>query len=121
MTTTTTGSGPTASDPVLDALSDLREALDRNEARMVAIRARMVHIAELRSQGRSYREIVGKEERPLIVEMATDNLASLFEAGSRLRKAEARALHEEGLTMTEIAELFGVTRQRISELLRADP
>ena len=33
------------------------------------------------------------EERPLIVELTRDNLAALVEAGSRLRRAEARALH----------------------------
>lgn len=123
--TTTGGSGAGGKeapvDPVLDALSDLGKALDSNEARMWAIRARIADIVQLRAQGRSYREIVGKEERPLIVEMATDNLASLLEAGSRLRKAEARALRDEGLTMAAIAELFGVTRQRIAELLRAEP
>ena len=33
--------------------------------------------------------------------------------------AEARALHDEGLTMAEIAALFGVSRQRVSALLRS--
>jgi hypothetical protein len=110
----------TRSDPVLGALSELDKALDRDVVRILAIRARISDITRLRAEGESYREIVAHEERPLIVEMATDTLSSLFEAGSRLRKAEARALHDEGLTMTEIGELFGVSRQRISELLRAD-
>jgi transposase len=38
--------------------------------------------------------------------------------GNRVRRTEARALHGEGMTMDEIAKLFGVTRQRISALLR---
>jgi len=118
--TTTGGSDPASSDPVLEALADLGKALDGNEARMWAIRARIAHIVKARAEGRTYREIVGTEERPLIVELATGNLASLMDAGSRLRKAEARALYEEGLTMAAIAELFGVTRQRISELLRQE-
>ena len=36
------------------------------------------------------------------------------------RRAEARALYDEGLTMDEIATLFGVTRQRVSGLLRKE-
>jgi DNA-binding transcriptional regulator LsrR (DeoR family) len=35
-----------------------------------------------------------------------------------VRRAEARALYAEGLTMDQIAERFGVTRQRVSALLR---
>jgi transcriptional regulator with XRE-family HTH domain len=38
--------------------------------------------------------------------------------GADVRRAEARALYEEGLTMEQIAEHFGVTRQRVSALLR---
>jgi DNA-directed RNA polymerase sigma subunit (sigma70/sigma32) len=79
--------------------------------------ARATQMRAEREAGRSYREIetVG---RPLLVEMARDNLAALVEAGGRLRRAEARALHAEGLTMEQIAELFGVSRQRVSALLK---
>jgi hypothetical protein len=44
----------------------------------------------------------------------------LSEAASRLRRAQAKRLHDDGLTTERIAELFGVTRQRISALLRVD-
>jgi predicted transcriptional regulator len=37
-----------------------------------------------------------------------------------VRRTEARTLHREGLTMDQIAQLFGVTRQRVSALLRED-
>ena len=52
--------------------------------------------------------------------MTRDNLVALVDAGSRLRRAEARALHVEGMTMEQIADLFGVTRQRVSALLKRD-
>jgi hypothetical protein len=112
--------GDPADDPVLDALDGLVRALQHNAARIEATIARAEQIREQRLAGRSYQEIESGDQRPLIVEMTRDNLAALVEAGSRLRRAEARALHAEGMTMEQIAELFGVTRQRVSALLRRD-
>ncbi len=51
----------------------------------------------------------------------TDALEVLLGSGSRWRREEARALHDEGVTMDRIAALFGVTRQRVSQLLRERP
>ena len=75
-------------------------------------------LAHLRAEGRSYREIFTAEDPPLILDLIRANLQSLLDVGSRLRRAEARALHDQGMTMDQIAELFGVTRQRVSALLR---
>jgi predicted transcriptional regulator len=58
------------------------------------------------------------EERPLVVELLTHTLNDLSDAGSNFRRIEARELYSEGLTMAKIAELFGVSRQRIAALLR---
>jgi hypothetical protein len=105
-------------DPVLEALEGLVRALRTNASRIEATIARAERIREQREAGMSYRDIESGVDRPLIVELTRDNLAALVEAGSRLRRAEARALHGEGMTMEQIAELFGVTRQRVSALLR---
>ena len=107
-------------DPVLEALEGLVRALRTNAARIDATIARAERIREQREAGLSYREIESGVDRPLIVELTRDNLAALVEAGSRLRRAEARALHAEGMTMEQIAELFGVSRQRVSALLRSN-
>jgi hypothetical protein len=105
-------------DAVLEALEGLVRALRANAERIEATIARAERIREQREAGMRYRDIESGVERPLIVELTRDNLARLVEAGSRLRRAEARALHTEGMTMEQIAELFGVTRQRVSALLR---
>lgn len=109
---------PEPIDAVLAALDDLvkvlRETTERNRT---AIR-RAEAIRRLRQQHHLYREIVPMEKRPLIVELLTESLSELSEASGRFRTVEARALYEEGLTMAEIADLFGVTRQRIAALLR---
>lgn len=105
-------------DPVLDALerlvSDLRENIDSNTAAIARART----IADMRSRGLPYRQIADETGRPLVVELITENLERLRMSGAELRRAQAEALHDEGLTMGEIAELFGVTRQRVSAILR---
>ncbi|MGH2729719.1 MAG: hypothetical protein ACRDJI_03840 [Actinomycetota bacterium] len=111
-------STPEPTDPVLAALDELlvvlRENMERNEG---AVRRAQI-IRELRERGHEYREIVPMEERPLIVELLTSILSDLSDASGRFRRAEARALYSEGLTMSEIAELFGITRQRVAALIR---
>ena len=52
-----------------------------------------------------------------IVELLTANLNRLMSAGGQLRRAKAKALHDDGMTMEQIAHFFGVTRQRVSALL----
>jgi hypothetical protein len=105
-------------DEVLLALDALVEALQANsEAARQAIK-RAAYIRRRREQGMSYRDIVISESRPLIVEMTRESLERLNECGARLRRAEARALHADGLTMDAIAAMFGVSRQRVSVLLQ---
>jgi DNA-directed RNA polymerase sigma subunit (sigma70/sigma32) len=102
----------------LDALADLDQALDTNIERTHRMRQRISEIQDALAGGRSLREVVPDEETPLLVELLTQSAEHLHAYGSRVRRTEARALHREGLTMEEIARLFGVTRQRVSALLR---
>jgi hypothetical protein len=71
-----------------------------------------------RSDGRSWYEIVADEERPLIVEQITSAMGILASAGGQWRRSQAQALHDEDVSINRIAELYGVTRQRVSALLR---
>ena len=82
------------------------------------MRARIAQIREQRRAGRPYSEIVAREQRPLVVEMVTQSVRELDGAGVQVRRHEAQALHREGMTMDGIAKLFGVSRQRVSALLR---
>jgi transcriptional regulator with XRE-family HTH domain len=106
------------SDDVLEALDALLAVLRDSTRRNQVATRRAQTIRRLRSHGRSYREILGRDERALIQQVTRENLDGLLQAGGRLRRAEARALYAEGMTMEEIAALFGVTRQRVSVLLR---
>lgn len=108
-----------ANDEVLDALEDLVEALEANSERNRLALQRAAAIRAARREGKTYSEIVSDESRPLIVDVLNQNLDRLLTSGARFRRAEAKALHDEGVTMERIAEIFGVTRQRVSALLKS--
>lgn len=110
---------PEPVDPVLAALDELEAVLSESAERHRLALRRAGAIRRLRKRGLRYSEIVPMEERPLVVELLSHSLSDLSEAGSNFRRMEASALYSEGLTMAEIAELFGVTRQRIAALLRS--
>jgi DNA-binding transcriptional ArsR family regulator len=107
-----------AKDPFLEALTALERTLADNQQRTTLIRRRIAQLRRLRSQGTPYAEIVSNSDGPLIVQLLTESSAALDISGASVRRAEARALYAEGLTMDQIAERFGVTRQRVSALLR---
>lgn len=110
---------PDPNDAVLAALDEIVTILRKSTKRNRITIRRADRIRRLRERGHRYSEIVPMEKPPLIVELLTESFYELSEASSRFRKAEARALYSEGLTMAEIADLFGVTRQRVAALLRA--
>ena len=107
-----------ADDPLGRALRDLDHVLDVNLERVDSIKRRIAEIQRQHSDGMSYTEIVQAAKPPLLVQLITESKQTLDGCGARVRRAEALALHKEGMTMEEIAERFGVTRQRVSALLR---
>ena len=105
-------------DPVLVALHDLAEAADRITAIAALIRQCVPRIRTGREVGTSYREILAAAPRPLIGAVLTDAVTRFEAAGTRYRQIHGRALQQEGMTLQEIAGMWGLTRQRISELLQ---
>lgn len=108
----------TESDAAHDALSALDAVLDRSITELQSARERLQHVLAARRSGVTWREIADNEERPLVVESLSRVLDQLSVGGSRFRRAQAQALYAEGLSMERVATLFGVTRQRVSALLR---
>ena len=54
---------------------------------------------------------------PLVAEILA-GIRALAEEGGRYRRIQPWALYAEGLTMTQLAAVFGVSRQRVAALLR---
>jgi DNA-directed RNA polymerase specialized sigma24 family protein len=105
-------------DAFLRALDDLETALEDNRERAQAMKRRIAQIRRKRNAGDTWSSIVAGEAPPLIVQLVTESSRALDEHGSRVRRTEVLTLHDEGMTMEQIAEKFGVTRQRVSSLLR---
>ena len=105
-------------DSALLALETLVRELDRCAAELQDARARAELLLAERRTGRPWLDIVSAESRPLVVERVSAVLSGLAGAGSAWRRAQARALQAEQVSINRIAALFGVTRQRISALLR---
>jgi hypothetical protein len=105
-------------DTAVEALSALLTALDSCIEQLHAARDRAERLLEERRAGRPWLEIVTEERRPLVVEQISSVMATLATAGGTWRREQAHALQSEQVSINRIAALFGVTRQRISALLR---
>ena len=105
-------------DAAENALEDLVTELDRCLDELVQARARAERLLLDRRAGRDWIDLVTGEARPLIVERISTVLAGLSAAGHTWRREQATALQAEHISINRIAALFGVTRQRISALLK---
>jgi AraC-like DNA-binding protein len=72
------------------------------------------------TEGLAYRQIMPLRRRLEMIEQISATLRELTRNGHLFRRVEARALYAEGLTMAQLATVFGVSRQRVSALLRED-
>jgi len=104
-------------DEVVDALNALTAALDDAAADQQAMADEAVRMRRHRAWRGSWLSTLPPPGELNLVSLSTRALASLNTATSRVRTSLARALRTEGLTVREIAALFGVSHQRVSELL----
>lgn len=109
----------TEEDEVLTAFSGVIESLHLCRADIDKALSQAERICERRREGLAYAEVLAELEGPQVRESLTAVLGELSGTGGRLRRAEARALSSEGLSMERIAMLFGVSRQRVSSLLQS--
>lgn len=105
-------------DAAMRALDELRTQLERTIDELRAAGKRLDELARLRAGGRSWFDIVSNEDRPLVVERVSRAIDDLGAVGGQFRRAEARALIQEEVSMNRVGSLFGVSRQRISALVR---
>jgi hypothetical protein len=102
----------------LDALSGVLAELRRDTQ---LLEERVEELRRRRAEGRAWRDILAEEEPPGAMLLVSRMLARLAKASGTLRKELVDSLRREGVSIPAIAKLFGVTHQRISNLLRRPP
>ncbi len=106
-------------DPVVRALLALEETLVRNVAVEQALGVQLRQLRGRREQGLSWREAMARGDGSGgVLSLLGDLLTRTTDAGAVLRRALAAALLDEGASTAEVAQRFGVSRQRIFRLLR---
>jgi hypothetical protein len=96
------------------AIRELAEDSRRLEERLGALQRG-------RAAGRSWKDILADEEPPGTMQLVSKMLGTLAKASGTLRKELVESLRREGVSIPAIARLFGVTHQRVSNLLRRPP
>ena len=107
---------PSAEEALTSLLQGLREAAEA----LHSAAERAERLLGRQRTAASWGEVMRLEPRPLVVEEVLSTLEALTLATGRWRRANAQALHAEDWTMEQIAELYGVSRQRVSALLHSD-
>lgn len=111
--------GATGSDDeVLKALDELESVLRQNAENERLLQERIVSVRRARESGQEWKAILGDEDEPGTVQLVSTILRRQSEASGYLRRSLVVALRAEGQSIPSIAHLFGVTHQRVSNLLR---
>ncbi len=108
----------TGSDEVLKALDELEVVLRENAESERLLAQRIAEVRLARQNGREWKAILGDEDDPGTVQLVSTILRRQSEASGYLRRELVVALRGEGQSIPSIAHLFGVTHQRVSNLLR---
>ena len=98
----------------LDALSDAVAASIGDEKLLLE---RLSSLRRARQSGTSVTEAVGHEPNPGALQVLGRILLRMTEASGTARRALAIAMRAEGTTIPAIAQAFGVTHQRVSNVL----
>jgi hypothetical protein len=120
-TSTSTSAQPESSvgsDEVLIALNELESVLMENAERERVLFQRIAEVRLARENGQEWKTILADEDEPSTVQLVSTILRRQSEASGYLRRSLVVALRAEGQSIPSIAHLFGVTHQRVSNLLR---
>ncbi len=107
-----------AYDRLRASLDQLERASLDNLVRSNDVLRRLALIREGLDRGERLSDLMTSLPLPTTVELISTNIEVLQTIGAQLRTAHAQTLRSEGMTIAAIAELYGVSRQRVSALLK---
>jgi hypothetical protein len=106
---------------LLTALDVLARAIERNSAEERQLLTRLSSLHRALASGASVTETLASESAPGTLELVGRILGRLNDGSGTARRALARAMRAEGATVPAIAQAFGVTHQRVSNILSPPP
>jgi hypothetical protein len=113
--------GETREDPVVTALSALSDVATSSADDLMGLNEHLDEIRSRRIRGWSWHRIIADGDVPNPLSLLTHVATNFARASGAFRRALAVGLRKEGMQVTEIASLFGVSRQRVSALIRPRP
>ena len=111
-------SGETREDPVVQALTTLSDVAASSADDLIGLNEDLAVLRNHRVRGRSWHRIISDDDAPNPLSSLTSIATNFARASGGFRRALAVGLRKEGMQVTEIAALFGVSRQRVSALIR---
>ncbi len=104
---------------VTRAINDLQYSLEESARREAALSRQLDAMKKARRAGREWREVLANDANMHAVTVVGEIARRLGESGAAFRRTLALALVREGDGLSEIARRFGISRQRVFNLVRA--
>ncbi len=105
-------------DPVVAALTALSDVAASSADDLISLNENLAALRNHRDRGRSWYRIISDVDSPNPLPSLTTIATNFAQASGAFRRALAVGLRKEGMQVTEIAALFGVSRRRVSALIR---
>ncbi|HZU78867.1 MAG TPA: helix-turn-helix domain-containing protein [Acidimicrobiales bacterium] len=104
-------------DQVIEAIDALVGAVEKNSADQQQLVENLHGLRRARQAGTPMTSALANERGPGTMQLLGRVLGRLMEASGTARRALAHAMRAEGTSIPAIARVFGVTHQRVSNIL----
>jgi hypothetical protein len=111
------GPPETAYDRFVASLDDLDAMMTTCEHLLVDVRVRAAKVRRLHQEGRPLGDL-RRHNGPSLVQLLSEISGCVDKSSAFVRRRSVAALLEEGFSQQEIADMFGVTRQRVGTLVK---
>lgn len=108
-------------DEVAGALDALSDAIEHNSGDERLLLGRIHGLRRARSGGIGTTAALENEPTPGTMQLLGRILSRLMDASGTARRALAHSMRNEGTSIPAIARIFGVTHQRVSNILNRPP
>ncbi len=106
-------------DEIDVALESLSRALEEITKDQVVLLERLRVLRDRRATGAPWREILADDDEPPAMQLLSQILRRLSVTSGEVRRSVVMVLRGQGVSLVDIAQLLGVTHQRIANIQRA--